>query len=49
MVVQDLIDCLSCVKDKSIPIYIYDITTGLRYIDIDSIKIDSDVKLIIET
>lgn len=49
MTVQELIDCLNCAADKSIPVYVFDITTGFRYIDIDSVEIYSDVKLIIET
>lgn len=49
MIVKDLIDCLNCIEDKYRPVYVSDITTGQRYLDIDSVEINSDIKLIIET
>lgn len=49
--VEDLIDCLSDIEDKSKPVYVSDITTGIKYLDIDLITVDNngDVRLIIET
>ena len=51
MTVQDVIDLLNDIEDKSRPLYVTDITTGEKYIDIDLITVDNngDVRLIIET
>lgn len=47
--VEDLIDCLSDIEDKSKPVYVTNTTTGLKSVDIDHIRIDAEVRLIIET
>lgn len=50
MTVQDMLDSLNRVKDKSKKIYVTDIITGTKYIDIDDIVEDDEtVRYIIET
>lgn len=49
MTVQDIINSLNEVKDKSKKIYVADRTTGLMSLDIDDIIEGEDIKLIIET
>lgn len=49
--VQDLIDSLNDIEDKSQPLYVTDITSGKKYLEIDLIMVDNNgnVRLVIET
>lgn len=51
MTVEDLIDCLSDIEDKLKPVYVTDITSGKKYLEIDLIMVDNNgnVRLVIET